>query len=91
MINNYKNYKKAWTKIEELWNAELNNLLVYDYRYIKTKIRTYRDSVYTNNFESLNLPEYGVEFEFFYNDFYWFFSCLWEKILPARILRQVRL
>ena len=34
----------------------LNALAVYDDRYIKTKIRTYHDKVYTD-FRSLNVPE----------------------------------
>ena len=41
-------YKAIWTKIEDLKNIELNALPVYDDRYIKTKIRTYGDKVYTN-------------------------------------------
>ena len=41
-------YKANWTKIEDLKNIELNALPVYDDRYIKTKIRTYLDQVYTN-------------------------------------------
>ena len=40
-------YKAIWTKIEDLKNIELNALPVYDDRYIKTKIRTYGDKVYT--------------------------------------------
>ena len=42
------NYKTNWTKIEDLKNIELNALPVYDDRYIKTKIRTHLDQVYTN-------------------------------------------
>ena len=42
------NYKTNWPKIEDLKNIELNALPVYDDRYIKTKIRTYLDQVYTN-------------------------------------------
>ena len=38
--------KDNWTNIEDLKNAELNALPVYDDRYIKTKIVTYRDKVY---------------------------------------------
>ena len=41
-------YKAIWTKIQNLKNIELNALPVYDYRYIKTKIRTYGNKVYTN-------------------------------------------
>ena len=44
-------YKAIWNRIEDLKNNELNAslcLIVYDDRYIKTKIRTYSDKVYTN-------------------------------------------
>ena len=41
-------YKVIWTKIETLKNIELNDLPVSDDRYIKTKIRTCGDKVYTN-------------------------------------------
>ena len=55
-------YKAIWTKIEDLRNFELNVLLVYDDRYIKTKIRTYGDKVYAN-FCSSNVPEDEIECE----------------------------
>ena len=57
-------YKAIWTKIEDLKNIELNALPVYDDRYIKTKIRTYGDKVYTN-FRGLNVPEDDTECESF--------------------------
>ena len=41
-------YKAIWAMIEDLKSIELNSLLVIDERYIKTKIRTYCDKVYTN-------------------------------------------
>ena len=50
-------YKTIWTKIEDLKN-------VYDDRYIKTKIRTYGDKVYTN-FRGLNVPVDNIEYESF--------------------------
>ena len=43
-------YKAIWNRIEDLKNNELNAslcLIVYGDRYIKTKIRTYNDKVYT--------------------------------------------
>ena len=49
-------YKAIWTKIEDLKNIKLIALPVYDDRYIKTKIRTFGDKVYTN-FHGLNVPE----------------------------------
>ena len=46
-------YKTILTEIEDI---KLNALPVYDNRCIKTKIKTYRDKVYTN-FCGLNVPE----------------------------------
>ena len=51
-----KKYKTIWSNIEDLQNIQLNALPVYDDRYIKTKIRTYGDKIYTN-FRGLNVPE----------------------------------
>ena len=45
-------------------NITFNALPVYDDRYIKTKIRTYGDKVYTN-FRDLNVPEDDIECESF--------------------------
>ena len=54
-------FKAIWVKIEDFKNIGLNVLPVYDDWYIKTKIRTYGDKVYTNfNFCSLNMPEDDV-------------------------------
>ena len=55
-------YKAIWTKIEGLNNIELNVLPVYDDRYIKTKIRTYGDKLYTK-FRGLKVPENDIEYE----------------------------
>ena len=57
-------YKAIWTRTEDLKNIELSALPVYDERYIKNKIRTYRDKAYTN-FCDLNVPEDDVECETF--------------------------
>ena len=57
-------YTAIWTKIEDLKNIKLNALPVYDNRYIKTKIRTYSDKIYTN-FRGLNVPEDDIESESF--------------------------
>ena len=48
-------YKTIWTKIEDLRNIKLIALLVYDDKFMKTKIRTYGENVYTN-FRGLNVP-----------------------------------
>ena len=55
-------YKTIWTKIEDLKNIKLNTLPVYDERYIKAKIGTYGNKVYTN-FRCLNVPEDDIESE----------------------------
>ena len=57
-------YKAIWTKIEDFKNIELNDLPVYDDRYIKSKIRTYGYEIYTN-FPGLNVPEHDIECECF--------------------------
>ena len=49
-------YETIWTKFEDLKNCELSALPVYGNRYIKTKIRTYGNKVYTN-FHGLNVLE----------------------------------
>ena len=59
-----KKCKAIWTKVEDLKNIELNAIPVYDDRYIKTKIRTYVDKVYTN-FRGLNEPKDDIECESF--------------------------
>ena len=40
-------YKTIWVKIEDLKNIELKALSFYDNRYVKTKIRTHGDKIYT--------------------------------------------
>ena len=68
-----KTYKAIWTRIEDLQNIELDTLPVYDDRYIKTKIKTHGDKVYTN-FPGLNVPEDGVECKSF-SHFYFLIIC----------------
>ena len=55
-------YNTIWINIEDLKNIELNALLVYDDRFIKPKIRTYGNKVYTN-FHGLNVAEEVIECE----------------------------
>ena len=49
-------HKAIWANIEDLKNIEFSALQVYDDRYVKAKIRTYSNKVYTN-FLGLNVPE----------------------------------
>ena len=57
-------YKATLTKIEDLNNIELNALPVYDDRYIKTKVTTFDDKVYTS-FCGLNEAGNDTKFESF--------------------------
>ena len=58
-------YGAIWTKIEDLQDIiKLKASPVYDDGYIKTKIRTYDNRVYTN-LCGLNVPENDVECEYF--------------------------
>ena len=57
MRNYYKSIKLFGRRLKKI---ELNALLVYDDRYIKTKTRTYSDKVYTN-FRGLNVPEDDIK------------------------------
>ena len=57
-------YETIWTKIVDLKNIGLNALPVNDERYIKTKIKTYYDKIYTK-FRGLNESEYDIEYKSF--------------------------
>ena len=59
-----RKYRAIWNKIDDLKNIKLNALPVSDYRFIKSKIRTYGDKGYTN-FRGLNVPEDDIEWESF--------------------------
>ena len=52
-------YKTIWTKVEDWKNIDFNALLVYDDRYIKSKIITCGDEIYTNC-QGLDVPKDGV-------------------------------
>ena len=53
-------YKAIWTKIEDLTNIELIALLACDDRYIKTKIITYGNKLFTN-FDGLHVTKDDVK------------------------------
>ena len=60
-----KNYNKIWKKIESLMSKDFDSKPVYrnDDKYIKTKIKTYEDSVTTNFYNkkrSKKIPEQKV-------------------------------
>ena len=78
-----KKYKTISTKIEDLKNIELDTLPVCDDRYLKTKIRTYGDEVYTN-FCGLNAAENGIECKFFWQLFPLAFHFVSKTIFTGR-------
>ena len=54
-----KNYNKIWKKIEKLMKIDFNTKTTYgddDDKYIKTRIKTYKDSI-TTNFYNKNGPK----------------------------------
>ena len=53
-----KNYNKIWEKVEQLMKIDFESKPVYgdDYKYIKTKIKIYADSIITN-FHSRKMPK----------------------------------
>ena len=61
-----KNYNKIWKKIEKLMKIDFNTKTTYgddDDKYIKTKIKTYKDSITTNFYNkngSKKIPEEKV-------------------------------
>ena len=60
-----KNYNKIWKKIEKLMKIDFNTKTTYgdDNKYIKTKIKTYKDSIITNFYNkngSKKIPEEKV-------------------------------
>ena len=61
----FKNYNKIWKKIEKLMEIDFNTKTTYgdDDKYIKTKIKTYKDSITTNFYNkngSKKIPEEKV-------------------------------
>ena len=55
-----KNYNKIWKKIEKLMKIDFNTKTAYgddDDKYIKTKIKTYKDSITTNFYDKKMLKK----------------------------------
>ena len=59
-----KNYNKIWKKIEKLMKIDFNTKTTYgdDDKYIKTKIKTYKDSI-TTNFYNKKVPKQKIRHE----------------------------
>ena len=74
--------------MRDLQNIELDTLPFYDDRYIKTKIKTYSDKVYTN-FCALNVPEGDAECESF--TIFWIISIDCLLVYDNRYYLQVYL
>ena len=56
----FKNYNKIWKKIEKLMDIDFNTKPTYgdDDKYIKTKIKTYKDSIITNFYSKKRSKKY---------------------------------
>ena len=66
-----KKYSEIWNKIKSLIKKEFNSELVYNDKYIKTKIKIYNDRVYTN-FQHNKIPKD--------NEYY---TCLFVALLDS--------
>ena len=55
-----KNYNKIWKKIEKLMKIDFNTKTTYgdDDKYIKTKIKTFKDSIITNFYNKKGSKKY---------------------------------
>ena len=55
-----KNYNKIWKKNERLMSIDFDSKPTYgnDDKYIKTKIKTYEDSITTNSYNKKGLKKY---------------------------------
>ena len=67
IIQLWKNYNKIWKEIEKLMKIDFNTKTTYDDddddKYIKTRIKTYKDSITTNFYNkngSEKIPEEKV-------------------------------
>ena len=63
-----KNYNKIWKKIEKLMKIDFNTKTTYgdDDKYIKTKIKTYKDNITTNFYNkkgSKKVPEEKIPYK----------------------------
>ena len=62
----FKNYNKLWKKIERLMRKKFDSKLFYgndDNKYIKTKIKTFKDSIITN-FHNKKVPEENISYKY---------------------------
>ena len=61
----FKNYNKIWEKIESLMRKKIDSKLFYgndDNKYIKTKIKTFKDSIITN-FHDKKMPKEKITYK----------------------------
>ena len=61
----FKNYNKVWEKIESLMRKKFDSKPFYgndDNNYIKTKIKTFKDSIITN-FHNKKVPEEKIPYK----------------------------
>ena len=85
-----KNYNKIWKKNEKLMKIDFNTKTTYgnnDDKYIKTKRKTYKDSI-TSNFYNKNVSEKIPEEKVPHNNFRFYHLCIW-KVSPSNIFRRM--
>ena len=61
----FKNYNKIWEKIESLMRKKIDSKLFYgndDNKYIKTKIKTFKDSIITK-FQNKKVSEEKIPYK----------------------------
>ena len=58
-----RNYNKRWKKIEKLMKIDFNTKTTYgdDDKYIKTRLKTYKDSITTNFYDKTGFKEVPEE------------------------------
>ena len=90
-----KNYNKIWKKIEKLMKIDFNTKTTYgdDDKYIKTKIKTYEDSITTNFYnekESKKIPEEKVPCKCLSIIIIDFVLYVYEKYHPQTFLEECK-
>ena len=61
-----KKYNKIWKKVEKLMRIDFDSKATYD-KYIKTKIKTYKDSITTNFYNKKGSKKY-LKMQMFVNN-----------------------
>ena len=90
-----KSYNKIWKKIEKLMKIDFNTKTTYgdDDKYIKTKIKTYKDSITTNFYNkkgSKKIPEEKIPHKCLSVIILGFIIYAYEKYYPQVFLEECK-